>query len=66
MCSLTQSNLRWLSNADDVATFKTMLKIGLPITPTSQLQTPPIILFAIFKAIELNGIEIYGAEELEN
>ena len=47
-----QSNLRWLSNADDVATFKTMLKIGLPITPTSQLQTPPIIQFALFKAIE--------------
>ena len=47
-----QSNLRWLSNAEDVATFKTMLKIGLPITPTSQLQTPPIIQFALFKAIE--------------
>ena len=47
-----QSSLRWLSNTEDVATFKTMLKIGLPITPTSQLQTPPIILFAIFKAIE--------------
>ena len=47
-----QSSLRWLSNTEDVATFKTMLKIGLPITPTSQLQTPPIIQFALFKAIE--------------
>ena len=49
---LAAQALRWLSNTEDVATFKTMLKIGLPITPTSQLQTPPIIQFALFKAIE--------------
>ena len=47
-----ESSPRWLSNTEDVATFKTMLVIGLPITPTSQLQTPPIIQFALFKAIE--------------
>ena len=45
-----QSSLRWLANADDVTTFKTMLKIGLPATGT--LQMPDVIQFNLFKTIE--------------
>jgi len=45
-----QTELAWVANKDDVETFITMVRIGLP--STGRLSTPPIIQFNLFKTIE--------------